>query len=221
MTYRISQCHVCFLSGLKMLTLSDRMAELNLSPQHCPRPLRAFGCPNLPPGQFWPRSDEMRLFPTLFYIACIILLGIRLRPLHHSASNSLSSVFSWCQRVTLGPRVGWIYRLVNTSLTWLRKHPSSDSLLPLTTSPAGSGNNTYFTNMWRVDVLIRGLVARVLESVGRFWRTMLTVVVDEVGSFGNVRFHERVKEFMGSECFPVIFIHLLCYLQDMSDLMIF
>lgn len=91
----------------------------------------------------------MRPFPTLFYIACIILLGIRLRP----ASNSLSGVLSGWQRAVglgFGPRVGWVYRLATASFGWLLRK-EEESLLPVTVVESGGrGTWIWIEGVWRV-----------------------------------------------------------------------
>jgi hypothetical protein len=55
----------------------------------------------------------MKLFPGLFYIACILLLGIRLRPLHHhhhSVSAPITNAVWWQRELNLCVGLGWLYK---------------------------------------------------------------------------------------------------------------
>jgi hypothetical protein len=77
----------------------------------------------------------MKLFPGLFYIACVVLLGVRLRPLQHPAPASMTSTVWWQREFDLW--VGWAYKLLTALVTWLYK---CSTTIPPTTTASDSGN---------------------------------------------------------------------------------
>lgn len=94
----------------------------------------------------------MKLFPGLFYIACIVLLGIRLRPLHQhhsSLSASISSVGRWQREFNLC--IGWLHRLFTALISWLYRHSAPLYCLPPPSTATPDSGYTFFTwfSLWR------------------------------------------------------------------------
>jgi hypothetical protein len=55
--------------------------------------------------------------------------------------------------------------------------------------------------VWRVDVLVKGVVSRGLGWIGYMWKRLgLMEVVGEVFVFRIAWFRDRVKEIMGCKC---------------------
>lgn len=133
----------------------------------------------------------MKLFPALFYIACIVLLGIRLRPLHHSTSGPVTNVLWWQRELDLW--VGWIYRLITALITWLRK--PTQSSLPLTIPDPGHSHLPF----WRIDGHIKSIVSQCLRSL----HMPLNVAMGSVQTSLAVQVGDYMKELMVSPRVPL------------------
>lgn len=129
----------------------------------------------------------MKLFPALFYIACILLLGIRLRPLHSSTSVPFTTILGWQRELRLW--LGWTYKLFTTITTWLREFPTSSLTTTDPTFP--------LLPLWKVEGHVKVAVTRYLNV--RVLYTPFVVILDFFHkSIVGVGSGNQMKEMMVS-----------------------